>query len=68
MTQLKLHVHITDVCGDAPKTVVCEVPDVTPVDPESIQCDTTDQETIQTTLSQLDIREETGMFNYFFPE
>ncbi|KAL5254940.1 hypothetical protein ACHWQZ_G014403 [Mnemiopsis leidyi] len=48
----------TDVCGDAPKTIVCEVPDVTPVDLETIPCDSTDRETIQTTLSQLDVREE----------
>ena len=32
--------------------------DVTPVDVDTIPCDTTDQDTIQTTLSQLEIREE----------
>ncbi|XP_063681906.1 uncharacterized protein LOC134816841 isoform X2 [Bolinopsis microptera] len=48
----------TDVCGDVPKTVVCEVVDVTPVVLEDYPCDTTDQDTILTTLSQLEIREE----------
>ena len=59
---------ITDVCGDAPKTVVSEVVDVTPAVVEDYSCDSTDQETILTTLSQLEIREEEGECHYIREE
>ena len=54
-----------DVCGNLPDTVIATVAGVTPVEPEyDIACDASDQETILTTLSQIDER-ETGKCTYY---